>query len=43
MAAVSGVLYGLNFTPVIYIQDRYSGVSQNGKTIEQSTYLTICF
>lgn len=24
-------MYGLSFTPVIYVQDRYKGASDNGK------------
>ena len=30
-AVISGVLYGANFIPVIYIQDNYAGASQDGK------------
>ena len=32
MAMVAGVLYGLNFTPIIYIQDNYKGASQDGQS-----------
>lgn len=30
LAIFSGILYGLNFTPAIYIQDRFHDSSQNG-------------
>ncbi|ELT94008.1 hypothetical protein CAPTEDRAFT_3325 [Capitella teleta] len=30
LAIFAGVLYGLNFTPVIYIQDNYEGASKDG-------------
>ena len=34
LAVISGVLYGLNFAPVIYVQDNYKGASQEGnKTV----------
>ena len=42
MSAIAGCFYGLNFTPVVYIQDNYKidgkPVSQNG---ESTQYLFI--
>jgi len=31
LSLVSGVFYGQMFTPAIYVQDNYTGVSTDGK------------
>ena len=33
LSVISGLFYGLSFTPVIYIQDNYTGASKNGKIL----------
>ena len=40
MAIVSGTLYGANFIPVVYIQNRYDGASQEGKESTHFIFLT---
>ena len=30
LAICAGTLFGLNFTPVIYVQQHYEGASKNG-------------
>lgn len=41
LAIFAGVMYGLNFTPVLYIIDNYSGASKNGLDYVFSMYTGI--
>lgn len=41
LAIISGVLYGVTFTPYLYVVDNYSGASQNGLDYVFSLYTGI--
>ena len=43
MSVISGLLYGLNFAPVIYVQNNYKNASQNGNVITNCLWKDFCF